>query len=170
MTTDLFGTPIIDVFRGDYAFLSSFFLTDITLWGVTFRSAEHAYQWSKTDDPKEKHSILWTLHIPSWSNPDPGDFEVPSTPGRAKKRGDLVTKRLDWDEIKYDKMLEIVRAKFEQNADLRALLAATGDSILIEGNMWHDNFWGSCTCSKCGSSGSNMLGRILIQVRNENNA
>ena len=166
MTTDLFGTPIIDVFRDDNAFLSSFFLTNITVFGMEFRSAEHAYQWSKTNDPDEKHSILWSLHIPSWSNPDPDEKEVPSTPGHAKRRGKLVTKRPDWEEIKYEVMLEIVRAKF-QNADLRALLVATGDSILIEGNMWHDNYWGSCTCSKCGNAGMNMLGRILMQVRNE---
>lgn len=61
-------------------------------------------------------------------------------------------------------MEEVVRAKFTQNEDLKALLLATGDSVLEEGNTWHDIFWGVETRTR---KGENHLGRIMMQVREE---
>jgi ribA/ribD-fused uncharacterized protein len=77
-----------------------------------------------------------------------------------------MTKRDDWDEVKTKVMLDVVRIKFS-NPILRKMLLETGEEELVEGNHWHDNFWGSCRCEKCGSSGQNMLGKILMQVRTE---
>jgi hypothetical protein len=38
----------------------------------------------------------------------------------------------------------------------------------LEGNNWHDNTWGNCLCDKCkGIEGKNLLGNILMQVREE---
>lgn len=59
-------------------------------------------------------------------------------------------------------MHDIVRAKFEQNPDLRQKLLSTGSEELIEGNTWGDTFWGVCK-----GSGQNWLGRILMFVRDE---
>ena len=40
---------------------------------------------------------------------------------------------------------------------------------LVEGNHWHDNIWGDCSCNKCnGTKGTNYLGKILMTVREEN--
>jgi hypothetical protein len=39
--------------------------------------------------------------------------------------------------------------------------------MLIEGNWWHDNFYGSCTCNKCVNKGENNLGKILMKIREE---
>ena len=56
--------------------------------------------------------------------------------------------------------------KFGQNNDLREKLFKTGDLLLVEGNYWHDNYWGDCFCDKCkGRKGENFLGRILMNVR-----
>ena len=39
-------------------------------------------------------------------------------------------------------MFDIVLAKFQQNDNLRFRLLDTSDNKLIEGNTWHDTFWG----------------------------
>lgn len=59
-------------------------------------------------------------------------------------------------------MEDIVRDKFTRNEDLKAMLLATGDEGLIEGNWWGDTFWGECK-----GQGENHLGRILMKIRRE---
>ena len=59
-------------------------------------------------------------------------------------------------------MTEIVRTKFEQNSDIRQKLIDTYPEELIEGNYWHDTFWGVCE-----GVGENHLGQILMQIRRE---
>lgn len=46
-------------------------------------------------------------------------------------------------------------------------LLATGGQELIEGNRWHDTFWGRCVCERCKGTGQNWLGRLIMQVREE---
>jgi len=59
-------------------------------------------------------------------------------------------------------MRKAVRAKFEQHADLAALLRATDDAPIVE-HTTNDTF-----CGDGGDgSGENMLGRILMEVRAE---
>lgn len=37
---------------------------------------------------------------------------------------------------------------------------------IVEGNYWHDNYWGNCTCDKCKNiEGQNKLGKILMKIR-----
>ena len=60
----------------------------------------------------------------------------------------------------------VIGLKFTQNQEIKEKLLATGNSILIEGNYWHDNFWGNCLCSKCKYiKGRNNLGKILMKRR-----
>jgi len=65
-------------------------------------------------------------------------------------------------------MFDVIRAKFSGD-EMAAKLLATGDTVLIEGNTHHDNFWGDCECggAACQSPGVNMLGEILMAVRSE---
>ena len=73
----------------------------------------------------------------------------------------------NWDEISYDIMLDVLRAKFRDPA-LREKLLATGDAYLEEGNHWHDNRWGRCTCERCrNKEAQNWLGKILMTIREE---
>jgi hypothetical protein len=160
-----FGETIIGSFDGDFRFLSNFWIGEpITVFGRSFATSEHAYQWAKTDDLGEKELVLFT-----WEQGNESDEVIvrPSTPGEAKRMGEKVTKREDWDEIKSGIMLEILRAKFTQDLTLRQMLLDTGDALLVEGNKWHDNFWGTCHCEKCGNKGRNVLGTLLVQVREE---
>jgi predicted NAD-dependent protein-ADP-ribosyltransferase YbiA (DUF1768 family) len=63
-------------------------------------------------------------------------------------------------------MEDLVRQKFSLYPTLREKLLATGEEELVEGNYWHDNFWGACSCRKCeGREKHNHLGRILMKVR-----
>lgn len=65
-------------------------------------------------------------------------------------------------------MYSIVKDKFSRNTNLKKLLLDTKDAYLIEGNWWHDNYWGDCYCPKCSKTlGKNMLGTILMRVREE---
>jgi predicted NAD-dependent protein-ADP-ribosyltransferase YbiA (DUF1768 family) len=57
-------------------------------------------------------------------------------------------------------MRDIVRAKFDQNEDLKIKLMATGAALLVEGNDWGDTFWG-----RCDGKGGNVLGSILMELR-----
>ena len=77
--------------------------------------------------------------------------------------------RDDWETIKYQAMYFILRQKFERSAFCRKVLLGTGDARLVEGNTWHDNIWGNCTCMRpsCIPEGRNMLGNTLMRVREE---
>jgi predicted NAD-dependent protein-ADP-ribosyltransferase YbiA (DUF1768 family) len=65
-------------------------------------------------------------------------------------------------------MLNLLRQKFVNHSEFRRKLLATGDSMLVEGNIWHDNDWGDCSCERCANKpGQNNLGRLIMQVRKE---
>lgn len=70
--------------------------------------------------------------------------------------------RRDWESVKVGIMRAAVTAKFTQHEELRALLLSTGDAKLVE-HTENDDYWGDGG----DGSGKNMLGRILMQVREE---
>lgn len=143
---------VIESFTGPFAFLSNFSLDPVEFEGIVYPSVEHAYQAAKTTDAKTRSLFAQNM-----------------TPGQAKRFGQKVTLRHDWEKIKVSVMSNLVAAKFK-NLDLAKKLAATGDAPLVEGNNWHDNFWGDCYCgrSACEKRGENFLGKILEGVRTMN--
>jgi ribA/ribD-fused uncharacterized protein len=70
--------------------------------------------------------------------------------------------RPDWEAVKVDVMRRAVRAKFTQHTELRAILLETADAILVE-HTARDAFWGDGG----DGSGRNVLGQILMEVREE---
>jgi ribA/ribD-fused uncharacterized protein len=130
---------VIDSFSGSYRFLSNF-------WehkpGLT---NEHLYQAMK--------SSYWGEQIVVLSA---------DTPGEAKKLGRMVTLRPDWEDIKDDVMLGLLRLKFRKGTKERHWLQDTRLATLIEGNNWNDTYWGVCK-----GKGKNRLGELLMQVRQE---
>ena len=138
----------ISQFRGEFRFLSNFFPATVVMDGLRFTDTEAAFQSQK--EPEKAHM-----------------FEG-LDPATTKAMGRKANLREDWDEVKNDVMRRVVRLKFEQNTDLRKRLIDTGDAVLIEGNNWHDNYWGACTCEGCErKKGKNMLGNILMELRSE---
>lgn len=142
-------TSIVD-FRFKHRFLSNFHLAEVQLEGIEYPSSEHAYQAAKTLDPIMRETISKC-----------------GAPAVAKKIGKTIDLRADWEQVKFGIMQALVREKFTRHADLRAKLQETGSAALIEGNWWHDTYWGKCTCVKHSGTGQNNLGKILMQVRAE---
>ena len=143
----------------EHAFLSNFCVSEISIEAFpldkietepkNYVTTEHAFQAAKTHDTKQREEIRLASH-----------------PSDAKRLGRKATLRDDWEIVKDDIMLFCLRKKFEIK-ELKEKLLATGDAVLVEGTRWHDNYWGVCYCEKCKGVGKNMLGKLLMQVRNE---
>lgn len=133
---------MIDKFADEYEFLSNMYQIPVTYLDVTYNNSESAYQAQK--NPAERNKF------------------VGITGYTAKKLGRKIIMKPDWDTIKLSIMRDIVTAKFSQNPELKEKLLATGNAVLIEGNHWHDTFWGICN-----GVGSNHLGKILMQARKD---
>ncbi|MBR3438368.1 MAG: NADAR family protein [Clostridia bacterium] len=142
---------VINDFREENAFLSNFYSHPFKYKGLVYKNAEAAFQAQKcaTDEEKIKYTEI--------TNPVVAKRMGKKEPGFPS----------DWDEICYGIMKDILICKFAV-PELREKLLATGDAELIEGNRWHDNRWGSCTCERCSKKeGLNWLGKILMEIRNE---
>ncbi len=135
---------MIGGFRDEYAFLSNFYPCQIWFGDRTTTSVEHAYQAAKAALDTQRDDIL----------------NAP-TPGKAKRLGRDVQLRLGWEAEKVEIMLALLRQKFKDPM-LRKQLLATGHHELVEVNNWGDTFWGWCE-----GVGQNMLGKLLMQVREE---
>jgi ribA/ribD-fused uncharacterized protein len=143
---------MINCFDGKYAFLSNFYNCPITYNGLTYLNNEATFQAQKTIDESIRKEF--TL-LP---------------PNLAKRKGRKITLRSDWEYIKDKVMYEICLQKFNpyNNEKLLKQLIETGTETIVEGNYWHDNYWGNCSCKKCKSIvGKNMLGKILMKIRNK---
>lgn len=135
---------MIKEFRGKYYFLSNFYEAPVVYDGITYQNNEAAFQSAKVLDKsiREKFSML--------------------DPSSAKRKGRHVQLRSDWENVKFDIMYEICKAKFSQNKELRNRLLATGNEHLEEGNTWGDRIWGTVN-----GKGQNNLGKILMRLRDE---
>ncbi len=140
------NTAVVKRFRGDYYFLSNFYEAPVRYDGLRYTNNEAAFQAQKclTEEEKKRFTTLG--------------------PGEAKRLGRRVKLRPDWDEVRIGIMEGVVRAKFNQNAELRRLLLATGDAELREGNTWRDMFWGVDLET---GRGRNELGKILMKLRDD---
>lgn len=139
---------MIDRFIREHKFLSNYFPAPVVLDGLVYPSVEHAYQAAKTLEIDQRLSFLG------------------GSAGDAKRRGQLVQLRPDWCTVKLVVMSELLESKFAAG-DLKRQLLATRPEDLKEGNYWHDNYWGSCTCLKCNDHGNNNLGLLLMSTRNK---
>jgi len=136
-------TPITS-FSGPHRYLSNFFICRVEFGGLIFTSSEAVYQAAKCAEPELR-----------------GRFTSLS-PSEAKRYGQKVKRRPDFEEKKLRIMYKILKAKFEQNEELRKKLEDTDPAELIEGNTWGDCFWGVCQ-----GQGHNWLGKLLMELRTE---
>lgn len=146
--------------RDRFRFLSHFYARPINLDGEDWTTVEHYYQAQKSTNPAYKAAIRAAVH--------PGLAKrlaaPPSAPRRIsqnswfRKNGE--EPRADWHDVKLDIMRRADFAKYTQNADLAALLLATGEAELVEDSPG-EPFWGTGT----DGAGCNWAGRILMEVR-----
>ncbi|GAA5501065.1 N-glycosidase YbiA [Deinococcus xinjiangensis] len=135
---------MITEFQGKYRFLSNFWPCQIVMRGQVFPSVENAYQAAKTLDLEARQAFTCCAS------------------GAAKKLGRRLELRPDWDEVKEDLMLRMLRMKFR--GELAELLLGTADAHLQEGNRWGDRYWGVDLQTGVGE---NRLGSLLMTVRAE---
>ncbi len=132
-------------FFHQYRWLSNFHMCSVHIQNMEYPSSEHAYMAMKTLKTKYRRMIR--------------DLD---TPQQAKALGQKVPLRPDWDNIRVQKMRDVLKCKFIQNKDLRILLRRTRDLYLEETNDWGDRFWGVVD-----GVGENNLGLTLMAVRKE---
>ena len=132
----------ITSFKGENFFLSNFYLAPVFYQGIRFENNEAAFQAAKCPERMQEFCGL--------------------SPQKAKHLGCRVGLRPDWEDVKFDVMYHVCKAKFLQNPDLAQKLIETGDAELVEGNTWGDKIWGVCD-----GVGENNLGKTLMRIREE---
>lgn len=134
-----------------YGAFSNLFRRPIVFEGREYPTAEHAYQAGKA---KEVAVREWILSAPSPA--------LVALVAHGLYQWDIVPK---WSQIKFDRMRQVLRAKFTQHDDLRALLLSTGGARLVEAGRADNKvnkLWG-----EVNGKGRNMLGVMLMELRTE---
>lgn len=129
----------------EYGEFSNFAAYPIRLRGKSWPTTEHFFQAQKFEDERDREDVR-AARTPM----------LAARMGRDRKR----KLRRDWESVKVSVMREALEAKFTQHDDLRALLLATGDALLVE-HTENDDYWGDGG----DGSGRNELGRLLMAVR-----
>jgi len=136
----------IDRFVGRYGFLSNFYRgTFSDESGRSYPTLEHAYQAAKATNQFDRERIL-----------------MADTPLKAKRIGASIAISDDWMSRRVGVMEHFLRRKFAPGTELAAKLIETAPSPLAEGNDWGDTFWGTVN-----GEGQNVLGELLMRIREE---
>jgi ribA/ribD-fused uncharacterized protein len=119
--------------------------------GIRVSSAEHAYQAAKAAYHGNRPAFVRIMLANSSST--------------AKHKGTPVHKFCNdlcqWDSMKMDIIMDIVRAKMSQCSECRGWLLHSGNRAII--HTVPDIFWGV----NVAGEGANVFGMILTQVRLE---
>lgn len=130
---------------------SNLYRREIQFDGRVFPTAEHAYQYGKGGS---QAICDWLMAAPSPS--------LLAMAAHGLYKWDVAE---DWSKIKFDRMRDVLLAKFTQHQDLKRLLLSTGDARLVE-TATTDNavnrLWG-----EVNGKGQNMLGIMLMEVRTD---
>ncbi len=92
---------------------------------------------------------------------------------RIKKRYSAEIKKnrqyvLEWNKEKYKIMKMLTKQKFESDSDLKNKLKKTGDAYLIHHSNNNENtFWGDSISENKKVEGQNMMGKLLMELREE---
>ena len=135
----------INGFTGEYFFLHNDFNISVIHEGIRYTNAESAYQATKCANILDR-------------------FKFARMSGRkAKKHIKKVSLLPDYESKRYERMLEVVRLKFDQHPYLVDKLLETGERELIN-HSFVDSFWGIDSFTGVGE---NNLGKILMRLREE---
>ena len=135
-------------YEQEFYILSNFSAFCLDWDGYRFYSSEAAYQYSKFPEFSDIRTKI-RLALSSHESFKLAEFYKDS-------------RRSDWDEIKTEVMLNILRQKVLQHEYVKRKLLETGNRELIE-DSWRDDFWGWGP----NKDGKNMLGKLWMKVRDE---
>jgi len=134
-----------------YGAFSNLYRRSMVFEGETFPTSEHAYQAGK---PRKRAVRDWLMSAPSpalLAMAAHGLYYWDVAPG--------------WSTTKFERMRQVLRAKFTQHDDLRQLLVGTGNARLVEAATVDNEvnrLWG-----EVNGVGRNMLGTMLMELRAE---
>jgi ribA/ribD-fused uncharacterized protein len=134
-----------------YGAFSNLYRRSISFEDRKYPTAEHAYQAGK---PSKDAVREWILSAPSPA--------LVAMAAHGLYSWDIVP---NWSKIKFERMRQVLRAKFTQHLDLRELLLSTGTLRLIEAGKTNNavnRVWG-----EVNGKGLNMLGVMLMEIRSE---
>lgn len=131
--------------KGTFGCFSNFAAYPFVLEGKTWLTSEHYFQSKKFRDDAYSELIR--------QQPTP---TLAAKLGRSRK----VPLRLNWESTKDSVMFDGVMAKFSQNSEIAHVLLDTNDAVIVE-HTKNDSYWGDGG----DGSGKNMLGKILMEVR-----
>lgn len=134
-----------------YGAFSNLYRRTMLFEGREYPTAEHAYQAGKA----RKEAVReWILSAPSPS--------LVAMAAHGLYTWDIVP---EWSRTKFDRMRDVLYAKFSQHPDLRELLLSTGDARLVEAGRTDNPV--NRTWGEVNGKGLNMLGVLLMEVRAE---
>lgn len=134
--------------NGNFRCFSNFYRSNFEYHGKRFCCSEQAFMWMKAvtfgDDTIANQILLES------------DPKIIKSLGRKVKS----YKEDVWNKVRYNVMLEVNLAKYEQNEDIKQILLSTNNSYLYE-NSPYDSIWGVGK----DHMGQNLLGKVLMEVR-----
>jgi N-glycosidase YbiA len=133
--------------KDEYGCFSNFAAYPFRINNKVWKTSEHYFQAQKFAGTEHEEELR-LVDSPM----------VVARMGRDRKR----PLRKDWEVVKDDIMREALRAKFTQHEDLKKILLETGDAYLVE-HTTNDSYWGDGG----DGSGRNMLGKLLMELREE---
>lgn len=139
--------------RDSYGCFSNFSKHPIVVNGITFLTSEHYFQSRKFEGTPYEWQIIRAF-----------------SPSEAAKMGRSrqYPLRQDWDQIKLNVMRYALYYKFTQHLDIQKILLDTQDAYIVE-HTSRDSYWGDGSSEKMEGvigPGENMLGRLLMELRN----
>lgn len=149
--------------KNTYGFMSNFY-------PCTFKENSYTYNCSEQYFMKKKQELF-----------DPTNEQLAnaimntSDPKEIKKYGRAVKNYNEtiWNTHRFNAMLNANKLKFSSNPNLREQLLETGNKILVEASPY-DNIWGigldkkdALTLEPDKWPGQNLLGKVLMEVRDE---
>jgi ribA/ribD-fused uncharacterized protein len=132
-----------------YGMFSNFSRHPVRVDGEMWPTAEHYFQAAKFSSSKDRTEVRGS----------PSPFAAAQM-GRERHR----SFRGDWEQVRDEVMLKVLRAKYRQHEDLNAVLASTAGAHLVE-HTDNDNYWADGGDGR----GANRLGLLLERVRGELN-
>ena len=139
-------------FRGGNSYLSNFYVCRIHVWNREYKTVESAYQWRKCMHDGDMHTAEKMLSTRTC-------LQAKYLSKSIREKAHL---HADWNTQRYSIMYALVAVKF-RDPTLRKRLLATGKAELKEWIKSREGYWSALTYS--GQAGQNMLGQILMKVR-----
>ena len=145
--------------------LSNFWPQEVEVDGRKYPNAEAAFQAAKAQ-MSSKPEMAKEFEVGGSIGPDPADAKKAGSK-KAYKAADATLKAADWDKVRNEAMMNVLKARYATDAMFRQILEATLKAnilLLHYERSGAKSYWGGAV--KDGEIvGENMLGRLLMTLR-----